>query len=98
LGPEKLEAARVNASEYARWRSAGHVDEDRPGELNADIRLPGGHGGRVPEVSVFLDVLHIGKSLSAQVIFSDVLRRLTHSTGLDQPDPGRFRRRARRGP
>jgi hypothetical protein len=93
LGPEKLEAARVNASEYDDWGSAVHVYEDRPGELNTDIRLAAGHGGGVPEVSVFLNVLHIGKSLSAQEIFSDVLRRLTHPTGLDQPDSSRLGRR-----
>jgi hypothetical protein len=69
------------------------MDEDRPGELNTDIRLPGGHGGRVPEIRVFFDVLDVGESLSAQEIFSDVLRRLTHPTGLDESDPRRLRRR-----
>ena len=73
----------MDAREHDNWSAAVHVGKDRPGKLNADICLAASYGECVAEVIVLLDVLHIGEPLSAQEIFSDVLRRLAHTAGLD---------------
>ncbi len=71
------------------------AEEERRGEMQAEVGFAGGEGRRDVGGPLLLDVLHLGEPLAAQQLFGHILGGLTDAGNLDQPEPRRLRRRLR---
>ena len=94
IGPEQLNTADMETRQPKDGLSGLHVQEERRGEVQADVNGARGQGLR-HFTEVPAEVSHLREPLARQELCDHILRSPTDAGGLPQPNSCRLRRRLR---